>query len=197
MFAGAYREPKYNPAVASAFEFAILNWLFLSTGGVFGSTTSPAEYEPYARARAFLAMSLSRNTDLVQKHSAILDLVQFDTEPNPESVTFVQAKADFLNPGVINPDTGLAVKTPHFPFVDDTLMADILYYIKMAMAASLESLYLTLGYPDETKRRSPLSIDKFYQAKCSWIKEQLGLIINTRDMTISLPQAKVDRLLKI
>ena len=76
-------------------------------------------------------------------------------------------------------------------------MADVLKYIKIAMAASLESLYLTLGFPDETKRRSPLSIDKFYQAKCSWVKEQLGLIINTRDMTISLPQAKVDRLLKM
>ena len=134
---------------------------------------------------------------MVQKHSDILDLVQFDIESHPDKVTFVQAKADSLNPGVLNPDTGLSVETPHFPYVDDTLMADVLKYIKIAMAASLESLYLTLGFPDETKRRSSLSIDKFYQAKCFWVREQLGLIINTRDMTISLPQAKIDRLLKM
>ena len=75
-------------------------------------------------------------------------------------------------------------------------MADVRRHILTAMAASLEALFLLLGYPCEL-RRSPLSMDKFYQAQCSWEKEQLGLIINTRTMTISLPQAKVDRLLTL
>ena len=73
-------------------------------------------------------------------------------------------------------------------------MADIKEYILTAMAASIEALFLLFGFPDETLRRSPLSMEKFAKFKCSWIKEQLGIIINTRDMTISLPPAKIERL---
>ena len=78
--------------------------------------------------------------------------------------------------------------------MDDTLIADVIDHILTAMAASIESLFLLFGFPDETLRRSPLSMEKFAKFKCSWIKEQLGIIINTRDMTISLPPAKITRL---
>ena len=37
-------------------------------------------------------------------------------------------------------------------------------------------------------------MENFAKFKCSWIKEQLGIIMNTRDMTISLPPAKIARL---
>ena len=193
---GAYRWPKYHPGIAAAFAFAVMHWLFIPTGGTFGSTTSPHEYESFARARAFLAEHLSRDETLVLKHSNILHLVKFASSPPSDPVVFVQATVDFINQGVIDPTTGLSIETPHNPFVDDTLMADVRRHILTAMAASLEALFLLLGYPCEF-RRSPLSMDKFYQAQCSWEKEQLGLIINTRTMTISLPQAKVDRLLTL
>ena len=62
---GAYRLPKYNPAVASAFAYAILSWLMLPSGSNFGSTTSPHKYECFARARAYLAEILSREKSLV------------------------------------------------------------------------------------------------------------------------------------
>ena len=76
-------------------------------------------------------------------------------------------------------------------------MADTLRHIQTAMAASLEALFQILGFPDESKRRSPLSLDKFFQAHCSWRKEQLGLIIDTRSMTVTLPQQKINRLLSL
>ena len=101
------------------------------------------------------------------KHADILHSVQFDVESNPENVLYVPAVADELNPGVLDPITGKAVKTPHNPFVDDTLMADILHHIQTAMAASLESLFQLLGFPAESLRRSPLSLDKIFQAHCS------------------------------
>ena len=63
--------------------------------------------------------------------------------------------------------------------------------------ASLEALFQLLGFPNEILRRSPLSLDKFFQAHCSWKKEQLGLIIDTRSMTVTLPQQKIDRLLAL
>ena len=75
------------------------------------------------------------------KYADILHSVQFDVESNPENVTYVPAVADDLNPGVLDPITGEAVETPNNPFIDDTLMADILRHIQTAMAASLEALF--------------------------------------------------------
>jgi hypothetical protein len=94
--AGAYRIPKYHPAVASAFAFAIMKLLFLPTGGTFGSTTSPPEYEAFARARAFLAEYFSRDETLVLKHFGILQHVSFDVVFEQDSVTYTQATSDSL-----------------------------------------------------------------------------------------------------
>ena len=63
---GAYRSPKYHPAIAGAFAFAIMDLLYLPTGGTFGSNTSPHEYKPFARARAFLTEHLSFDDHLVK-----------------------------------------------------------------------------------------------------------------------------------
>ena len=73
---GAYRIPKYNPAVAGAFAFAIMQYFFLPTGGTFGSNTSPHEYKPFAQARAYLAEHLSRDETLVLKYKEIFSLVK-------------------------------------------------------------------------------------------------------------------------
>ena len=191
---GAYRVPKYHPNVAGAFAYAILNFLFLPTGGTFGSNTSPQEYEPFARARAFLAEHLSRDESLVLKHLNILSLVEFDEETDPTSVSYVQATADALHQGVYNSTLGRDVNTPHNPFVDDTLMADIRRHMLTCMAASIEALFIILGRLSENERRSPLSMDKFAEFHCSWRKQQLGLLLDTRKMTVALPEDKFQRM---
>ena len=76
-------------------------------------------------------------------------------------------------------------KTKFNPFVDDLLMAELRKYILVAMAASIEALFIVMGPLDEEKRRSPLSIEKFLKATCSYEKEQFGLIINTRTIMVS------------
>lgn len=191
---GAYRIPKYHPDVAEAFSYALLNYLFLPTGGTFRFNTSPQEYEPLARARAFLAEHLSRDQTLVMKHQEILSLVQFEVEPHPSTVKYTHASADTLHTGVYDPILGRDVNTPHNPFVDDTLMADIQPHILTAMGASIESLFLSLGALCEAERRSPLSMDKFAEFLCSWRKQQLGLIIDSRKMTVTLPPDKIHRM---
>ena len=113
--AGAYRIPKYNPAVALAFASAIMEWLFLPTGDVFGSKTSPHEYEPFARARALLAEHLSRDQTLVMKHADILQAVEIEVEPNPNEVHFVSSKTDSINKGVFRPGTNVSMNTLIIP----------------------------------------------------------------------------------
>ena len=97
---GAYRIPKYNPAVAGDFDYAIIHVFFRPTGDTFGSNTIPAEHKPLSRARAFLAKHLSRDEPLVMKHAEILNLVDFAVESEPSNVVYTQSTPDNIHKGV-------------------------------------------------------------------------------------------------
>ena len=104
---------KYTPTVAGLFTYAVMHFFFLPTGDTFGSNTSPAEYEPLTRARAFLAEHLSRDEPLVMKHTEILNLVDFDVEYNPSKVSYTQATPDTIHKGVYDPTKGWDINTSH------------------------------------------------------------------------------------
>ena len=48
---GAFSHSKYHPDIASAFSFIIDNILYVVLGAIFGSGTSPSNFESFARAR--------------------------------------------------------------------------------------------------------------------------------------------------
>jgi hypothetical protein len=75
-------------------------------------------------------------------------------------------------------------------FVDDSLFAQTRANIKHAMAASIETLHVILGYPDVDVRQNPLSLDKYFDSSCSYERTQLGITVNTRKLTISLTDKK-------
>ena len=62
--------------------------------------------------------------------------------------------------------------------------------MKHAMAASIEALYIILGFPDVERRQDPLSLDKYFESVCSYKRTQLGIDINTRKMCVSLTDKK-------
>ena len=72
---GAFCHSKYNPDVVPVFAFMITTKLFIPTGGTFGSTTGPINFEPFAQARTFLSTKLSRDSSIVTKHWDILQKV--------------------------------------------------------------------------------------------------------------------------
>ena len=152
--------------------------LFIPLGGTFGSITSPANFEPIARARTHLAEHLSDRRDLLHKYERIINKVQFSEEPTVDTV-FVQAIHDSTHKGVQN-----LHKTSYNMFVDDNLFAQIKENMKHAMAASIEALYIILGFPETDKRQDPLSLDKYYESICSYDRIQLGFQVYTRKMTI-------------
>ena len=79
-------------------------------------------------------------------------------------------------------------------FVDDNLIAETDDNMLQAMAASIEALFLVTG-PDKSKiKRSNLSMDKFYQATCAPVKEQLGIIIDTNKMIVRMTSQKITAL---
>ena len=75
-------------------------------------------------------------------------------------------------------------------FVDDSLFSQIREIIKHAVVASIEALYIILGFPDIERRQDPLSLDKYFESVCSYKRTQLGIDINTRRMCVSLTNKK-------
>ena len=112
---GVYMIPKYNPAVAGSLAYAIMNFCFLPIGGNFFSNTIPAEYDPLARARAFLAEHLTRDEPLVMKYAEIINLVKFDVEYDPSKVWYTQATPDTIHKVIYDPANGRDVNTPRNP----------------------------------------------------------------------------------
>jgi len=159
-------------------------------GQVFGGNTSAQNWEGIARAREYLAEHLSSpaSSHLLHKHKDILNLIQF-SDPPTTSTRFTRAVPDDTHTGVLD-TSGSPVNTPHNTFVDDNTIAEVRPRMRQAMAASAESLFHLIGHPDTTQRRSPLSMEKYYQAQCSHVKKQLGYLIDTRTMTVSFPTEK-------
>ena len=181
---GTFRYCKYHPDVAAAFAFIIENLLFISLGATFGSTVSPANFEPIARARTHLARHLSTRTDLLEKYKHIIHQVRF-SDPPTSDIQFAKAIPDKYNPGGANTKA-----TEYNMFVDDSLFAQTRENMGHAMAASIEALYIILGFPDLEKRQNPLSLDKYFESVCSYERVQLVITINTRTMTLSLTEIK-------
>ena len=188
---GAFRLIKYNPEIASAFAAILNQTLCIPVGQNFGGNTSAQNWEGIAMAREYVAEHFSnpKFKNLIHKHKNLLSLIQFSKLPHSKT-KFISAKADTVNKGVLRSD-GTPKNTPHNTFVDDNTIADVRSRMPQAMVASAEALFLLLGQPDPTKRRSPLSMEKYYQAKCSFSKKQLGYQINTRRMEVTFPPDKI------
>ena len=138
------RYPKYHPDVAGEFSFIISKYLMASLGQTFGSTDSPQNWEPLARAQTHLAAILSPRRDLLSKYDTLINQVKFSPPPDP-IVIFTPAVKDSHNHGIPNPDS-----TYYNIFVDDSLYVHIDSVIRHSMAASIEVLYMILGYPDKS-----------------------------------------------
>ena len=75
-------------------------------------------------------------------------------------------------------------------FIDDSLFVATALIIKHAMAASIEALYIVLGFPDLTARQNPLNLDKYSQLVCSYERIQLGKLVNSRSMSFGITEPK-------
>ena len=122
-------------------------------------------------------------------------MIKFPEDAFHPKEPFVQATPDSKNKGVIV--DGVRLPTQNAMFVDDNLMADIWENLRPALAASAEALFILLGFPEEEIRKSPLSMDKYYESLCSYSRKQLGYLINTRELTVAITEEKRQEILEI
>lgn len=186
---GAFRHVKHHPDIAAALSMTVEELLYVPIGQTFGANFSPSNFETFARARTQLSEFLQKDETLIEKHKKYLDLIKFDADINSPSAIFVQATPDSINKGVFTSST-VRNPTENHMYVDDNLMADIKHKLIPALAASIESLFIILGFPDEEHRKNCLSIDKYIMSMCSFIRVQLGILLNTRTLTINLSDKK-------
>eukprot|EP00957_Ditylum_brightwellii_P172644 13142293-Ditylum_brightwellii.AAC.1 len=69
---------------------------------------------------------------------------------------------------------GNPVPTPHNMYVHDNLIADIRPRMKQAMSASIETLFILIGYPEPHRRRNAVYMEKYLAAQFAYEEKQLG-----------------------
>jgi hypothetical protein len=110
------------------------------------------------------------------------------SEPPGSEVVFVKAKKCSKNRGILN-DDGTEQPTPHNIYVDDNLMADTRERMPFTLAAAVEAIFVIMGFPRLLLRPSAVAMDKWKLLMVSPIQILLGLLFNTRDMTVGVTPA--------
>ena len=137
----------------------------MPSASIFGSNTSPPNFESIARARTELATALVDDSSFDEYKSSWAARVTFSPPPD-DIVQYVRAHQDALNPGVLLAD-GTPAPTPFHMYVDDNMYTDIIERMLRAIAASIDSLFIIQGQP-HPDRRLALSLSKLTSAPASY-----------------------------
>jgi hypothetical protein len=190
---GAFRHAKYNPNLVALHACLLFGFLFMSTGQTFGDCSSPANFEPIARARQQYAQFLWSQKTTLSLARPYLPKLQFQPHPTDSSV-FTQATPDSLNQGVFNPDGSR--RSPTFDHhVDDNIYGDVEEFILLGVSASILALYLVLGYPS-SRNRDPVSWNKF-DGFFTHERKIIGYGVNSRRMVLFMLDHKRKQLLDL
>ena len=172
-----YKFPRVHPRLSGAFGYLDGYGLYnLACGMVFGSNVSSSSWEPFRRLIETLSKLFQDRDDLVEKHEEYLKKIKWDLDVPPPAV---RAKGCKLRPGVVDAD-GNHVPRPARMYVDDALAAEAeIARMKKKLAAIIEAIFCMMGYPDEAKRRCPLSLDKWEGMTVGPYQTMLGLFYDT------------------
>ncbi len=112
---------KHHLNVMDTFLFVIDELLFLHCGITFGSSISPASWEPIQNIAEQLTMALFNDNSLQEKHKHHLDKLKWDVSlQNYKKQTFTPALGDSCHSRVLHPDISIT-QTPHHLFIDDNM----------------------------------------------------------------------------
>jgi hypothetical protein len=183
----AFRRILYHPDMAVVFAYIFSEFLIIPVGQVFGSRSAPSYFSLMSDVRAEVASTV--------------DLTQYG---GPLENLAAEAIIDPL-PGVWDPVSALTPACPdvlHPPlsptellcfanatFVDDNGVVAFRPDIRVALHQSVRSAYMLFGFPEDDRRQSCLSDDK-WDPFVTYIMLYLGFLIDSRAMTVTWPRAK-------
>lgn len=82
-------------------------------------------------------------------------------------------------------------------YVDNAMVCAVWYKMSLALMCLLHAIFTVCGQPEEHLRQCPLALDKWEGMVVSYKAILLGLVINSRDMTVSMTKEYVAELHKI
>jgi hypothetical protein len=144
-----------------------------------------------ARARRAEFLQRPENHYLLQSPYPLEKTVRFGPL-DASGPALVPAQRDSFNRGIVGLD-GHRCEARHSTFVDDNLTAATGAFIRLAIHASLQSLYELLGVSNPYLLDA-VAHDKFIDRLCDPVREQLGFLINTNTISVGFPVSKRERL---
>jgi hypothetical protein len=81
---------------------------------------------------------------------------------------------------------GRCLPTKHNIYVDDNLLAEVKAYMHLALASGFKATFTIMGHPCPSARPVPVNLDKLEELGVSPLQILLGLLVNTREMTVSI-----------
>eukprot|EP00956_Cyclotella_meneghiniana_P044908 scaffold342465_cov169-Cyclotella_meneghiniana.AAC.1 len=184
-----FRWPKFNPEAAGAFCYSIgfMNLLCITTAMVFGYIASANSWEPMRRAIEVMAsVYFASNQVEYIKHKRFLDMITI-TEPTQDTSKFTKAKKCSVQTGSLD-KTGKQKPIRPRIYVDDALICAPFGFIKIILLACIKAIFLVCGQPQEHLRQCPLSLKKWKGCVIGHEVIMLGLLWNTRDLTIGITE---------
>ena len=192
-----FRQMKHHPDIMGAFSYIVADILYLSCGLTFGSDFSPQTWEVPRRMAEQLATNLFKTKGLEEKHRQHLDKLTWSKKLGKRA-NFTQAHKSITHQGVLDKN-GEPSDTPHHLFVDDDVYADVydVDRVEQTVACGIEALFRLLGESDLSKRLDPVSWDKLLDMVIHFRNKILGIIIDTRKMTVEVPPEYIKKIVKL
>ena len=180
-----FRFPRIHPDLTGAFGFLADNLYCLATAMVFGSNTSASSWEPFRRAIEGLSVSFANRPDLVKKHKHYLDMIKWEIPSSANKPPSKAVRCE-LNPGVFDL-LGMQIFQASQIWVDDAMIAAVGFLaMQMALAAIIEAIFTVMGEPDVKLRQCHLAMDKWANLIVAEHQLALGLILNTRKLSVAI-----------
>jgi hypothetical protein len=194
---GAFNQRVMHPDIVCANSSIWGPYLIISVGMHFGGTFCPSNFEPLARARCEIVQFLYQHMDhYIALNQEVIDLTS--TVLPHRATPLAQATLDHPSESQINEDGSFNL---HFGmYVDDglsALPAEEPNGVNRLVTASVESAYLLLGYPGPIQAPdipATMSWDKMVDRPITITRESLGILVNTDDMNVTIPEKRLTRL---
>jgi len=182
-----FRFPRIFPDLVGAFGFIVGPMFYAANAGVFGSVASASSWEPSRVAIVALAAAFFFFPDLVAKHDWLRQKLRWSDASSPLGSTtmIVRARPCTRHKGVFD-SAGCRTPTKHNIYVDNNLLAKVKAYMHQALALGFEATFTIMGHPCPSARPVPVNLDKLKELVVSLLQILLGLLVNTREMAVSV-----------
>ena len=187
--AAAFHRILYHPAIAPAFAMVFLEFLIVATGLVFGAKNSPSVYMSPAELRAHISAVL---LELDQFVGDLAAGVKIPPQISRAEANMIQkATPDLCHQALSTSGGG---RPP--VFVDDTGIVGLPHDVRLVINRSVLASYIIFGFRSKSNSPEVIYPSKF-PASITHSVLFLGLIIDSRTMTVEWPIRKRRELVKM